>query len=150
MPEQDVQQFDPNQIEAVKRRSSCLDFMVEVARRGNGIGMWDAQVLTQLVGNLYRILPVHNAPDLETGEEFEGARLRLLDRIRDISEGTFSEEDEITLGKPKEQFEESDSAFLTWMENEKFIERCTQFMNDTLFVKPTKRGKKPTEGPGYA
>lgn len=40
-------------------------------------------------------------------------------------------------------------AFRVWKESADFIERCTTFMNDTLFTHAEKRKKLPTEGAAY-
>lgn len=127
--------IDPNQQEAIRRRSICLDFMTEVVRRGNGIHQWDAQVLTQLVSNLYRILPVHNTTPQETGEKFEEDRYDYIRKIEEFTNDNSLEPDEY--------------AFQVWAESERFIERCTTFMNDTLFVKPSRSRKEATKGVGY-
>lgn len=127
--------FDPNQQEAIHRRSACLDYMIEVVRRGNGIHTNDAQILTQLVSNLYRILPVHNTNPQEIGERFEEDRFKYVKKIENLAQDPTLESDEY--------------AFKVWAETEKFIERCTTFMNDTLFVKVQKKKKPITEGAGY-
>ena len=129
------QVFDPNQVEAVRRRSECLDYMVQVAMRGGGIHEGDAQVLTQLVSNLYDVLPVKNTNPASIGEDFETDRHAYIKKIATLSE--------LRRDSPDEYARE------IWRENEIFIRRCTTFMNDTLFVKPTKRKKEPTEGARY-
>ena len=134
MPEE---QFflDPNQQEALRRRSACFDFMIENARRGSGIHVWDAQVLTTLVSILYRTLPVKNTSPKEIGYKFEEDWHAYRRRVEDLSSDRTLATD--------------DYAFAVWKESADFIERCTTFMNDTLFLRPERRKKLPTEGVSY-
>ena len=127
--------IDPNQQEAIRRRSECFSLINEVIDRGNGIHIHDAQRLAQRVSNLYRILPVHNTPAKELGELFEEDRYDYIRKLEDYSSNTSLEPD--------------DYAFKVWSESEKFIERCTTFMNDTLFVKTQKKRKEATEAASY-
>jgi hypothetical protein len=127
--------IDPNQQEALKRRSACFDFMGENARRGSGIHVWDAQVLATLVSILYKSLPVHNTQPTEIGDKFEEDWYAYRRRIDDLATDKSLSPDEY--------------AFRAWSETALFIERCTTFMNDTLFVRLEKRKKLPTEGVGY-
>ena len=132
---EELNQTDPNQGESIRRRSACLDFMTEVVRRGNGIHQWDAQVLTQLVSNLYRILPVHNTTPKEIGDKFEEDRYEYVRKIEAFAGDSSLDPDEY--------------AFRVWAEGERFVERCTTFMNDTLFTTKKKNRKEATEGVGY-
>lgn len=127
--------MDPNQFEAVKRRSACLDYMVEVAKRGGGIHEGDAQVLAQLVSNLYDVLPIENAPTVEIGDRFREDRAQYIKKIITLRE--------LRKDSPDEYARE------IWRENELFIRRCTKFMNDTLFVRPEKRKQPPAQGVNY-
>ena len=127
--------IDPNQQEALRRRAACFDFMVENARRGSGIHVWDAQVLATLVSILYRSLPVKNTSPREIGERFEEDWYAYRRRVDDLS----------TDGK----ISRAEYAFRVWSETADFIERCTTFMNDTLFVRLEKRKKEPTRGVAY-
>ena len=127
--------IDPNQQEAIRRRSECFSLINEVIDRGNGIHIHDAQRLAQRVSNLYRILPVHNSNPQELGGDFEEARYDYIRKLENLSEDNSLEPDEY--------------AFEVWKESEKFIERCTTFMNDTLFVKSQRKRKEPTEGIDY-
>ncbi|MDG6950189.1 MAG: hypothetical protein JRM77_10200, partial [Nitrososphaerota archaeon] len=74
--------FDPNQLETVRRRSECLDFMRDTMKRGGGIHEGDAQILTQLVSNLYSVLPVENAEQVAVGDSMREDREAYLRRIR--------------------------------------------------------------------
>ncbi len=127
--------IDPNQQEALRRRSACFDFMIENARRGSGIHVWDAQVLGTMVSILYRSLPVKNTSPREIGEKFEEDWYAYQRRVEDLSlDG---------------QLDKDEYAFRVWKESADFIERCTTFMNDTLFTHAEKRKKLPTEGAAY-
>lgn len=127
--------IDPNQQEALNERRNLTHFMSDTFARSSGIHMQDAQMAIQKLKNLYNVLPVRNTQPQEDGEEFEGAYLRLKDKITAVSDDKERPSDE--------------RAIEIWLLVDEFIPECTNFMYNTLFVKPGRKRKEHTQGIGY-
>lgn len=126
--------FGPDQQEVVKRWSACSDFMVEVAKRGDGIHVWDANMFATLVTVFYKSLPIDNAKD-RVGEIMEQQREDYLRRMNDLD------------NDPKLSREEY--ALKAWKLTSAFMDACRTFMYDTMFATDQRKKKQPTEGIGY-
>ncbi len=127
--------IDPNQQEALGWRREVHKFRIEVVRRGNGINLQDAQMLRTLADIFAGVLPLNNTSPLELGEKFQEDRFEYQRAIEDINNDG--------------QYSDVECAEAIWKLTNAFVERCTTFMYDTLFVKAQKRKKETTEGIGY-
>ena len=127
--------YDPDRQKADHMMSLCFDYTNEVSKRGNGYHTYDANVLAQLVTNLYIVLPKKNTNPREIGERFEADWYRFKKKVNDLGDDTMLERDEY--------------AFRVWAECLLFIERCSEFMFDVFSVKNVRQKKPITEGAGY-